>query len=209
MHTCQLYSLPILSRENSNQQFLHFQSYAVSLSAIWCLNLNSETYLFLQLVFFFISQGLILRGWADIKSSKEQYVKKSIKYFEEALNSSHSVKDIDAILGKVKTPERKETFCIKLCEWKYFLLLDNVNHLDLRPLCMSWMTRYFLLYDDISSFMKSSSHCFKGLFKIVTYYLLVFKMIFLKIEYFKKKNNFTGALDLANQVWQFFFTIFV
>jgi len=44
---------------------------------------------------------LILRGWADLKSSKEQYTKKSIKYFDEALNSNHAVKDIDALLGKV------------------------------------------------------------------------------------------------------------
>lgn len=55
-------------------------------------------------------EGLILRGWADIRSSKEQYVKKSIKYFEEALNSAHSIKEIDAILGKIEYFKLKNNF---------------------------------------------------------------------------------------------------
>ena len=59
---------------------------------------------------FFFSLGLILRGWIDLRSTKEQHQKKSIKYFDEALNSQHSVKEIDALLGKIEYFKLKNNF---------------------------------------------------------------------------------------------------
>ncbi|XP_047136983.1 tetratricopeptide repeat protein 21B isoform X1 [Hydra vulgaris] len=53
-------------------------------------------------------QGLILKGWIDMRSSKDQYVKKSIKYFDEVL--SGSVKEIDALLGKIEYLKIKNNF---------------------------------------------------------------------------------------------------
>lgn len=54
--------------------------------------------------------GLILRGWIDLKSAKEQYQKKSVKYFDEVLNSDHSVKEIDALIGKIEYFKTRNNF---------------------------------------------------------------------------------------------------
>eukprot|EP00794_Sanderia_malayensis_P003381 gene3381-3871_t len=55
-------------------------------------------------------EGLILRGWIDLKSSREQYSKKALKFFEEVLNSPQSPKEIDAMLGKIEYLKIKNNF---------------------------------------------------------------------------------------------------
>ncbi|XP_065054055.1 tetratricopeptide repeat protein 21B-like isoform X1 [Rhopilema esculentum] len=55
-------------------------------------------------------EGLMLRGWIDLKSSREQYTKKAIKFFDEVLNSPQSQKEIDAMLGKVDYLKMKNNF---------------------------------------------------------------------------------------------------
>lgn len=49
-------------------------------------------------VFCFV-QGIILKGWIDLTSNKEPYVKKSGKYFDEGMKENSSIL---GLMGKVR-----------------------------------------------------------------------------------------------------------
>ncbi|KXJ11499.1 tetratricopeptide repeat protein 21B [Exaiptasia diaphana] len=54
--------------------------------------------------------GLILRGWIDLSCGREAFVKKSIKFFDEALSGPENVKNLDGLLGKAHYLQSKNNF---------------------------------------------------------------------------------------------------
>ncbi|XP_074652535.1 tetratricopeptide repeat protein 21B-like [Tubulanus polymorphus] len=46
-------------------------------------------------------EGLIIKGWIDLFCGRDAYAKKSVKYFDDAMNQD-GVKEIDALLGKAR-----------------------------------------------------------------------------------------------------------
>jgi len=55
-------------------------------------------------------EGLILRGWIDLKSQRDQSGKRAVKFFDEVLNSPQTPKEIDAMLGKIEYLKMKNNF---------------------------------------------------------------------------------------------------
>ncbi|XP_077996608.1 tetratricopeptide repeat protein 21B-like [Glandiceps talaboti] len=52
--------------------------------------------------------GMILRGWIDLTSGRDNFVKKSLRYFEDALNLSG--KEVEALFGKAKFFEFRHNY---------------------------------------------------------------------------------------------------
>ncbi|XP_015214562.1 tetratricopeptide repeat protein 21B isoform X1 [Lepisosteus oculatus] len=52
-------------------------------------------------------EGLILKGWIDVTSNKDSYVKKAVKYFDEGLKEKA---DVFALMGKVQYFELRQNY---------------------------------------------------------------------------------------------------
>eukprot|EP00111_Clytia_hemisphaerica_P000239 TCONS_00000598-protein len=137
------------------------------------------------------SEGLILRGWADLKSSKENYVKKSIKYFDEALNSNHSVKDIDALLGKMEYMKRKQNFTGALDLTNQLVVM----HPDFFPALVEKM-RICLSLQDWEQTMETANR----IFQVDTQNIEA--LHFLVLTYLCKDTDYNQAVEKISDVIQ-------
>lgn len=59
-------------------------------------------------------EGAVLRGWIDLTSARDSAVKKSVKFFDEALQGSDSSQSVDAFFGKAKYLVMKNNFSLAL-----------------------------------------------------------------------------------------------
>ncbi|CAB4022833.1 tetratricopeptide repeat 21B-like, partial [Paramuricea clavata] len=59
-------------------------------------------------------EGAVLRGWIDLTSGRDSALKKSAKFFDDALQGSDTSQNIDALLGKAAYLVRKNNFTAAL-----------------------------------------------------------------------------------------------
>ncbi|XP_039250500.2 tetratricopeptide repeat protein 21B-like [Styela clava] len=82
--------------------------------SLWHLGRSDKAreYVDKQLKNFNTASGQILRGWIDLTSDRDAYVKKSVKYFDEGLSSNN--KDPWALIGKSRYNVKRKNFSAAL-----------------------------------------------------------------------------------------------